>query len=222
MLSFSTGRLGKTLAAVFPAYLHALSGKGVHILTFNDYLSRRDAAWMKPIYEVLGLKVGCIQEGMSASEKRNAYACDVTYATAKEAGFDFLRDQICCRKDDMVHRPFHLALVDEADSILIDEARIPLVISGVTEKAGWDARRLAALVKTLIPGKDYETDAEHRNVFLTDQGQERLEAEFGCGSLYDQQNQPLLEAVYCSLHAETLLHRDVDYIVWTGKIEAAA
>lgn len=210
---------GKTLAAVFPAYLHALSGKGVHILTFNDYLARRDAAWMGPIYEVLGLKVGCIQEGMSAPKKRSAYACDVTYATAKEAGFDFLRDQICHRHEDMVHRPFHLALVDEADSILIDEARIPLVISGVAERKAWDARRLAALVKTLIPGKDYETDAGHRNVFLADQGQERLEAEFGCGSLYDQQNQPLLEAVYCSLHAEALLHRDVDYIVRTGKVE---
>jgi preprotein translocase subunit SecA len=210
---------GKTLAAVFTAYLHALSGRGVHILTFNDYLARRDAAWMGPIYEFLGLKVGCIQEGMSPPDKRAAYACDVTYSTAKEAGFDFLRDQICYKKEDMVHRPFHLALVDEADSILIDEARLPLVISGVGDRATWDASSLAALVKTLIPGKDYETDAEHRNVFLTDQGQERLEAGFGCGGLYNPQNHRLLEAVYCALHAEALLRRDIDYIVRTGKIE---
>jgi preprotein translocase subunit SecA len=210
---------GKTLAAVFPAYLHALSGRGVHILTFNDYLARRDAAWMGPIFEFLGLKVGCIQEGMDPPRKRAAYACDVTYSTAKEAGFDFLRDQICSRKEDMVHRPFHLALADEADSILIDEARIPLVISGVGDKATWDARRIAAIVKSLLPGKDYETDAEHRNVFLRDQGQERLEADLGGGSLYDPQNQRLLEAVYCALHAEALLRRDIDYIVRSGKIE---
>jgi len=210
---------GKTLAAVFPAYLHALSGRGVHILTFNDYLARRDATWMGPIYKFLGLKVGCIQEGMDPPRKRAAYACDVTYATAKEAGFDFLRDQICPRKEDMVHRPFHLALADEADSILIDEARIPLVISGVGDKATWDARRIATIVKSLLPGKDYETDAEHRNVFLRDQGQERLEADLGCGGLYDPQNQRQLEAVYCALHAEALLRRDIDYIVRSGKIE---
>ena len=210
---------GKTLAAVFPAYLYALSGKGVHILTFNDYLAHRDAAWMGPIYRFLGLHVGCVQEGMSLSEKRSAYACDVTYATAKEAGFDFLRDQICFQKEKMVHRPFHLALVDEADSILIDEARIPLVISGVREGVKWDSGRLAAIVKNLILGKDYETDAEHRNVFLTDQGQERLEPLLGCGSLYDPQNQRLLEAIYCALHAEALLRRDIDYIVRRGRIE---
>ena len=210
---------GKTLAAVFPAYLYALSGKGVHILTFNDYLARRDAAWMGPIYEFLGLKVGCIQEGMSPPDKRAAYSCDVTYSTAKEAGFDFLRDQICFRKEDMVHRPFHLALVDEADSILIDEARIPLVISGIGDRVALDAGRLAALIKSLVPGKDYETDAEHRHVFLTDQGQERLEANLRCGSLYDSRNQRLLEAVYCALHAEALLRRDIDYIIRSSRIE---
>jgi preprotein translocase subunit SecA len=210
---------GKTLAAVFPAYLHALSGRGVHILTFNDYLARRDSAWMGPIYKCLGIKVGCIQEGMPAPDKRAAYACDVTYATAKEAGFDFLRDQICIEREEVVHRPFHLALVDEADSVLIDEARIPLVISGVEERAGWDASRLAAAVRTLTPGRDYETDDEHRNVFLLDPGLDRIERLFGSGSLYDQKNQELLEAVYCALHAEALLRRDVDYIVRRDKVE---
>jgi len=210
---------GKTLAAVFPTYLHALSGRGVHVLTFNDYLARRDAAWMGPVYEFLGLKVGCIQEGMRAPDKQAAYACDVTYATAKEAGFDFLRDRICLERRDLVHRPFHLALVDEADSILIDEARIPLVISGVEERAGWDARGLAPAIKALTPGRDYETDDEHRNVFLLDPGQERIEGMLRCGGLYEQKNQQLLEAVYCSLHAEALLRRDMDYIVRRDKIE---
>jgi preprotein translocase subunit SecA len=210
---------GKTLAAVFPVYLHALSGRGVHVLTFNDYLARRDAAWMGPVFACLGIKAGYIQEGMSAPDKRAAYSCEVTYATAKEAGFDFLRDQICIEREEIVHRPFHLALIDEADSILIDEARIPLVISGVEERAGWDAARLAATMRTLTPGRDYETDDEHRNVFLLDPGQDRIEALFRCGSLYDQKNQELLEAVYCALHAEALLRRDVDYIVRRDKVE---
>ena len=210
---------GKTLAAVFAVYAHALTGRGVHVLTFNDYLARRDAAWMGPIYELLGLSVGCVQEGMSLGEKRRAYGCDITYSTAKEAGFDFLRDQICFQREERVHRPFHMALVDEADSILIDEARIPLVISGVEDRAAWDARRLAAAAKALTAGKDYETDDEHRNVFLMDSGVEHVEARLGCGRLYDPNNQQLLEALYCALHAEALLRRDVDYIVRNGKIE---
>jgi preprotein translocase subunit SecA len=182
---------GKTLAAVFPAYLYALTRRGVHILTFNDYLARRDAAWMGPIYGLLGLSVGCVQEGLRAEEKKRAYARDITYATAKEAGFDFLRDEICYQEDDLVHRAFHLALVDEADSILIDEARIPLVISGVEDRAAWDAGRLATAVKTMTAGSDYETDDEHRNVFLTDSGIGRAEALLGCGCLYDPKNQQL-------------------------------
>ncbi len=138
---------GKTLAAVFPAFLHALSGRGVHVLTFNDYLARRDADWMGPAFRLLGLSVGCVQEGQTPAAKREAYACDVTYATAKEAGFDFLRDRIAESPADLVHRPFHFALVDEADSILIDEARIPLVISGTEDRVSWDAAKLAAVVK---------------------------------------------------------------------------
>ena len=210
---------GKTLAAVFPASCRALTGRGVHVLTFNDYLARRDAAWMGPIYSLLGLSVGCIQEGMSPADKRSAYACDVTYATAKEAGFDFLRDRIVYDRNELVHRPFHFALVDEADSILIDEARIPLVISGAEDRASWDSHRLAGLVKNLAAGRDFETDGEHRNVFLTDTGSERVESILGCGSLYAGENQSLLEAVYCALHAQSLLTRDVDYIVRGGRVE---
>jgi len=210
---------GKTLAAVFPACLHALSGRGVHILTFNDYLARRDAAWMGPIYRLLGLSVGCAQEGMTPSEKRAAYAADVTYATAKEAGFDFLRDRIAYETSELVHRPFHAAIVDEADSILIDEARIPLVISGVEDRAGWDAFHLAGVVGRLAEARDYETDPERRNVFLTDAGIQRVESLFGGARLFQAGNERLLEAVYCALHAKALLARDVDYIVRDGRIE---
>jgi len=210
---------GKTLAAVFPAYLQAMAGRGVHILTFNDYLARRDAAWMGPIYRLLGLSVGFVQEGMSKSEKRRAYACDVTYATAKEAGFDFLRDQLARSTDDFVHRPFHVALVDEADSILVDEARIPLVISGAAGELNTDAERLAPLIRRLVPGRDYEIDEEKRNIFPTDAGLERLEEALGCGNLYAPQNEQLLAAIHCALHAEALLQRDVDYIVRNGRIE---
>ena len=204
---------GKTLAAVFAAYLHALSGRGVHVLTFNDYLARRDAAWMGPVFAWLGLSVGCVGEGMPAADRRRAYACDVTYAAAREAGFDFLRDRIAHSAGDLVHRPFHMALVDEADSILIDEARVPLVISGAEGRSLGDSSALAALVRTLQRGRDYDSDAEHRNVFLTDAGLDRVESGLRSGSLYDDVNRSLLEAVHCALHAEALLRRDMDYIV---------
>ena len=210
---------GKTLAAVFTAFLLSLLGRGVHVLTFNDYLARRDAAWMAPIYRLLGLSVGCIQERMSKPLKRKAYACDVTYATAKEAGFDFLRDQLVREAEETVHRPFHLALVDEADSILIDEARIPLVISGNTGKFNGWAGRLAPLIRRLSPGENYETDEENKNVFLTNSGLDKLEGFLGCGNLYASENEQLLAAVHCALYAQVLLRRDVDYIVRNGRVE---
>jgi preprotein translocase subunit SecA len=210
---------GKTLAAVFPGVLHALTGRGVHILTFNDYLARRDAAWMGPIYRLFGLSVGTVQEGLSLTAKRSAYACDITYATAKEAGFDFLRDRLARDPADTVHRPFHTALVDEADSILIDEARIPLVISGTSGKLNVDAGRLVPVVRRLTPGRDFEIDEAKRNVFPTDRGLATLEASLGCGNLYSPENELLLSAIHCALHAEVLLERDVDYIVRSGRIE---
>ncbi|MDH4196117.1 MAG: accessory Sec system translocase SecA2 [Candidatus Aminicenantes bacterium] len=210
---------GKTLAAVFPAYLHALTGSGVHVLTFNDYLARRDAAWMGPIYELLGLSVGCVQEGQDSGKKRTAYARDVTYATAKEVGFDYLRGQLVGRAEDIVLRPFHLALVDEADSILVDEARIPLLISGLTEAGASDALYVARHVERLRAGTDFQTDEARTAVSLTDAGLDRLERALGRGGLYDDSNQALLAAVHCALHAHVLLQRDVDYIVRNGKVE---
>jgi preprotein translocase subunit SecA len=210
---------GKTMAAVFPASLLAMTGRGAHVLTFNDYLARRDAAWMGPVYRLLGLTVGFVQEGMAKAEKRRAYACDVTYATAREAGFDFLRDGLAYERADLVHRPFHAALVDEADSILIDEARIPLVIAGLAGGSDQDAGRLASLVRGLVAGRDYETDDEKRNVNLTDAGLEKAERLLGRGNLYTPENESLLAAVHCALHAEALLRRDVDYIVREGRID---
>ena len=210
---------GKTLAAVFPASLFAHSGRAVHILTFNDYLARRDAAWMGPIYRLLGLSVGVVQEGLDMPAKRSAYACGVVYATAKEAGFDYLRDRLAHEPAELVHRPFDAALVDEADSILIDEARIPLVIAGNAGAPGADAGRLAAVVRGLERGKDYETDAENANVFPTDGGIGRIEHLLGCGNLFAPENEMILAAVHCALHAETLLERDVDYIVRAGRVE---
>jgi preprotein translocase subunit SecA len=210
---------GKTLAAVFPAAAFALAGRSVHVLTFNDYLARRDAAWMGPAYRLLGLSVGAVQEGQDKAAKRAAYACDVVYATAKEAGFDYLRDRLAFEPDELVHRPFDVALVDEADSILIDEARIPLVISGTAPAPGFDAARIAAAVRGLEPGRDFETDAEKANVFPTDAGIRRIESLLGCGNLFGPENQELLAAVHCALHARALLARDVDYIVRGGRIE---
>ena len=210
---------GKTLAAVFPASLFALSGRAVHILTFNDYLARRDAAWMGPVYRLLGLSVGVVQEGLDKPAKKTAYACDVVYSTAKEAGFDYLRDRLAYEPTDLVHRAFDAALVDEADSILIDEARIPLVIAGTAGGPGADAGRLAAVVRGLERGKDYETDAENANVFPTDAGILRIELLLGCGNLFAPENEMLLAAAHCALHAETLLERDVDYIVRAGRVE---
>jgi preprotein translocase subunit SecA len=210
---------GKTLAAVFTASAFALLGRPVHILTFNDYLARRDAAWMGPAYRLLGLSVGAVQEGLDKPAKKAAYACDVTYATAKESGFDYLRDRLAYEPDELVHRPFAVALIDEADSILIDEARIPLVISGAAGAPGLDVERLAAVVRDLERGRDFETDAENANVFPTDAGIRRVESVLGCGNLFTSENETLLAAVHCALHARLLLERDVDYIVRDGRIE---
>lgn len=210
---------GKTLVAVLPAYLNALSGKGVHIHTFNDYLARRDAAWMGPIYEFLGLSVGCIQEGLSLSGRKEAYNCDITYTTAKEAGFDYLRDHLCYSKGDCVHREFHYAIVDEADSILIDEARVPLVIAGSTDKPEADPGQLGQIAKSLKEDIDFETDEGKRNIYLTPSGLKRIETLLEVKNLHDPENLDLLTRLNQALHAEYLLHRDIDYIVRKGKIE---
>ncbi|MGE5633434.1 MAG: accessory Sec system translocase SecA2 [Caulobacteraceae bacterium] len=218
LVEMKTGE-GKTLAAVMPAYLNALSGRGVHILTFNDYLAHRDAEWVGPIYEFLGLSVGYIKEGMNPDERKKAYFSDITYVTAKECGFDYLRDFLCVDKDKLVQRPFNYAIVDEADSILIDEARIPLVIAGEISENGEAGFHLSRLIKGLKKGKDYEIDQYERNVFLTDEGLQRIEEMLGCGNLYMPENLELLTGLNCALHAEVLLERDKDYIVRNGKVE---
>jgi len=218
LAEMNTGE-GKTLAAVFAAYLNGLTGKGVHIHTFNDYLARRDALWMGPIYKFLGLSVGCIQEGMPPSNRKKAYASDITYATAKEAGFDYLRDHLCYKKEDLVRRDFHFAIIDEADSILVDESRVPLVIAGATGKLDTDPSYLAEIVKGLRDGIDFDTDEGKRNIYLTDSGLEHIEKILACGNLHDSNNLDLLTRLNQVLHAEFLLHRDIDYIVRNGKVE---
>ena len=209
---------GKTLAAVMPAALNALTDRGVHILTFNDYLARRDAEWMGPVYRMLGLSVGYVQQGMTGAARRAAYHADITYVTAKEAGFDHLRDLLVLKVADLVHRPFHFALVDEADSLLIDEARVPLVIAGSLEEDSVRAPRLAELVAALTPGIHFDTDEYGRDVELTDAGIEHIERALGCGSLHRAEHLALLTEVNCALHARVLLRRDIDYIVRDGRI----
>lgn len=218
MIEQHTGE-GKTLTAVMPAYLNALTGKGVHVLTFNDYLANRDAEWMGPIYRYLGLTVAGIQAGMSLDAKREAYAKDITYVTAKEAGFDYLRDTIALHESDMVHRPFHYVIVDEADSLLLDEARVPLVITGDSEAASDDRIRYANVARQLEQAEHYEFDEFQRNVYLNEAGSAVAESLLGCGNLYDSHNSDVLSSLNCALHVEVLFRRDVDYIVRDGKIE---
>ena len=218
IVEMQTGE-GKTLAAVMPAALNALTGDGVHVLTFNDYLARRDAQWMGPIYRMLGLSVGFVQEGMNADERRRVYASDVTYVTAKEAGFDHLRDLLAMNAVDVVHRRFHFALVDEADSLLIDEARVPLVIAGHVGREMSAAPRLADVVASLSPGLHFDTDEYGRDVEFTEAGIEHVEQALACGSLHDERNIVLLTQLNCALHARVLLRRDVDYIVRDGRIQ---
>ncbi|MEK4516443.1 DEAD/DEAH box helicase [Paenibacillus sp. FSL H8-0122] len=210
---------GKTLSAVMPAYLNSLTGKGVHVLTFNDYLARRDALWMGPVYRFLGLTVNSVQAGMSLNEKRAAYRSDITYVTAKEAGFDYLRDTIALTESATVHRPFHYVIVDEADSLLLDEARVPLVISGESEVSHSDGMLYADLARQLLPGEHYDYDEFQRNVYLNDAGAAQVELLLGCGNLYDSRNSQLLTSLNCALHVETLLTKDIDYIVRDGAIE---
>jgi preprotein translocase subunit SecA len=210
---------GKTLAAAPAIAWYARQGQGVHVLTANDYLARRDAAWMGGIYQSLGFSVGFVQQGMSASERRAAYACDITYPTANEIGFDFLRDRLVLDLSEQVHRPFGVAVIDEADSILIDEARVPLVIAGgAAEDDAW-AHAADGVVRGFRREVHYTVDMGAHNAALTDLGILGVESAFGIGNLYDNQNQPLLAAIHDALHAHALLHCDVDYVVKNGAIE---
>jgi preprotein translocase subunit SecA len=217
LAQLATGE-GKTLVAVPPAILNALSGEGVHIFTANDYLARRDAQWMGPLYEFFNLTCSFVIQGMSADERRRAYAADVTYVTAKEAGFDFLRDHTSQDPSLVSHRGHSWAILDEADFILIDEARVPLVIAGPSPAMPVDHRRLSALVRELKPGIDYDADEYGRTVVLTEVGFERASNRLGV-RLDDPAEQLRLSAVHVALHAATLLRRDRDYVVRNGAVE---
>jgi len=210
---------GKTLAAVAAISWFARQHRGVHVMTVNDYLARRDAEWMGGVYRLLGLSVAHIQQSMSPSERRSAYAADVTYATQNEIGFDFLRDRIALAPEDQVHREFHAAVIDEVDSILIDEARVPLVIAGGESGDRGLAWIADQVVRDLRPGEHFTIDPGAHNAALTDAGICAVETALGRGSLFDEANLAVYGAIEEALHAHALLHRDVDYIVKEGAIQ---
>jgi preprotein translocase subunit SecA len=209
---------GKTLAATMPVYLNALSGKGVHVVTVNDYLARRDASWMGEIYEFLGLKVGLIQDSMGFEERKVAYDSDLTYGTNAQFGFDYLRDNIATSTDQLVQRELNFAIVDEVDSILIDEARTPLIISGMPESAADVYYRFAAIVPRLREGEDYEVDEKKRQIAPTESGVEKVEKALGVENLYDDVNTNLVNHLNQALRAHALFHKDVEYIVSDGQV----
>jgi len=224
---------GKTLVATLPAYLNALEGKGVHIVTVNDYLARRDAEWMGPIYNFLGLSVGVIVHGLTHEERKKAYNCDITYGTNNEFGFDYLRDNMAIYKEELVQRELNYAIIDEVDSILIDEARTPLIISGPAEKSTDLYKRADNFVRRLKPlyynsdddkqmpdttGYDYIVNEKRHTVSLTEEGIKKAEKYFGVGNLADPENATLHHHIIQALKAHALMKRDRDYVVKDGQV----
>ncbi len=209
---------GKTLAATMPVYLNALEGKGVHVVTVNDYLARRDAAWMDEIYTFLGLEVGLVQESMDFEERKVAYHSDITYGTNAQFGFDYLRDNIATSTEQLVQRDLNFAIVDEVDSILVDEARTPLIISGMPESAAEIYYRFAAIIPRLNDGEDYDVDEKKQQVAPTESGVEKVENALGIENLYDDVNTNLVNHLNQALRAQTLFHKDDEYIVTDGQV----
>lgn len=209
---------GKTLVATLPSYLHALEGKGVHIITANEYLARRDYEQMGKVFQFLGLTVGLNISQMSPQQKKQAYAADITYGTGTEFGFDYLRDNMVYDLNDKVQRKLHYAIIDEIDSILIDEARTPLIIANKSSMGAELFRITAQIVKHFKNGVDYELYPETKQIFLTDEGAAKIEKTFGIDNLYDVEHQVLLHHVMQSLRAFVIMKRDVDYIVKNGKV----
>ncbi|NIL41198.1 accessory Sec system translocase SecA2 [Salinispora arenicola] len=210
---------GKTLTAAVAAYGHVRLGNGpVHVLTVNDYLARRDATWMEPVYDLLGLSVGWVNEASTPEQRRTAYACDVTYVSVSEAGFDYLRDQLVTDAEARVQPALRTAIVDEADSILIDEARVPMVLAGAVPGEQDPVHTAAALMPGLRKGRHYTVAEDGRSVAFTADGLRAVEAKLGI-DLYDEEHVAQLSAVNVALHAHALLHRDVDYIVREGTVE---
>ncbi|WP_429587706.1 preprotein translocase subunit SecA [Sphingomonas zeicaulis] len=214
---------GKTLMATLACYLNALPGKGVHVVTVNDYLARRDAEWMGQVYNFLGLTVGIIVPNLQEDQRRDAYAADITYGTNNEFGFDYLRDNMKYDREQMVHRPFNFAIVDEVDSILIDEARTPLIISGPTDDKSELYMSMDAIVKQLVPD-DYEVDEKQRSIILTEDGTEKTERMLEAAgllqgsNLYDYENTQVVHHLNQALRAIAIFKRDTDYIVKDGKV----
>ena len=209
---------GKTLVATLPAYLNALSEKGVHIVTVNDYLAARDAEWMGKVYKFLGLTVGVAISGMEDDEKRKAYACDITYGTNNEMGFDYLRDNLKTRLEQMVQRPLNFAIVDEVDSILIDEARTPLIISGKGQESSDKYISANKFVKTLVLDKDFTIDIKEKSVQITETGAKKAESFFGLNSFSDIENASLSHHIQQALKANYIFKRDNDYVVNDGEV----
>jgi len=209
---------GKTLAATMPVYLNALSGKGVHVVTVNDYLARRDANWMGEVYSFLGLSIGLIQDGMGFDERKIAYHSDITYGTNAQFGFDYLRDNIATSTDQLVQRELNYGIVDEVDSILVDEARTPLIISGMPETAADTYYRFAAIVPRLKKSEDFEVDEKKRQVAPTESGVEKVEKALGVENLYDDVNGNLVNHLNQALRAHTLYKKDVEYLVRDGQV----
>ncbi|MCX5893637.1 MAG: preprotein translocase subunit SecA, partial [Deltaproteobacteria bacterium] len=209
---------GKTLVATMPAYLNALTGQGVHIVTVNDYLAKRDTQWMSGIYNFLGLRVDTIVHGLDDNERRYAYAADITYGTNNEFGFDYLRDNMKFSLEDYVQRDFHYAIVDEVDSILVDEARTPLIISGPAEESTQLYFVLDRVARQLKQEKDFTVDEKARSVLITEDGVAHAEKLVGLENLYDPRNIEVLHHLQAALKAHNLFKRDVDYIVKDGQV----
>ncbi len=209
---------GKTLVATLPAYLNALTGKGVHVVTVNEYLAHRDADWMRPIYEFLGITVDYLKSDMDKERKKKAYKADVLYATNYELGFDYLRDNMARSPDDIVQRGLHYAIVDEADSILIDEARTPLIISGPADEDTKIYYKVAKLARRMVPGVDFEMDEKEKWVTLTEKGIKKAERFLHVDNLYSLENTSLLHKVIQAIRAEYLFKNEVDYIVKDGEV----
>ncbi len=209
---------GKTLVATLPLYLNALLGKGCHLITVNDYLARRDRNWMGPVYEFLGLTVGVIQHDMPQAERQAAYRCDITYGTNNEYGFDYLRDNMVVNLDDRVQRGLHYAIVDEVDSILIDEARTPLIISGPAEESTDKYYRIDRIIPRLDAAKDYKLDEKAHTATLTEEGIRHCEELLGIENIYENTQIDIIHHINQALRAHTLFKRDVDYLVKDSKV----
>ena len=209
---------GKTLVATLPAYLNALAGGGVHIITVNDYLARRDSEWMGPLYELLGLTIGNIQHDMSDDDRRSAYGADITFGTNNEFGFDYLRDNMKFQSEDMVQPTHNFAIVDEVDSILIDESRTPLIISGPAEQSTELYYKVDRLIPALKLERDYEVDEKNRSAALTEEGVSHLERLLGVDNLYDASHMDLVHHVQQAVKAHALFKRDRDYLLKDGEV----